>query len=335
MGGAIFNMQGRLTIRDSTLAANKAVGGADNVTDHGKGYGGAVLNMNGSLTAVGSTFADNTAADVAASVYNLVYDGATARTAQTTLRNTIVANGIGPEDLVSSKATYITPPNQGSANADVSRFDLVTSSRAAGAGTITGSPLKADPQLGKLKNNGSPTQTMKPLAGSPVINAGSAFGLTTDQRGFPRPYGFAPPFGFVPPGGPGDGSDIGAFEVQGPVYGARTRVTLALGAKKIPASGPLPVVVTNRNVFEIAGVLSGKTAQSVGTGANRHRIALTPQSFRVAAKGKGTVKLDLPQKLRDLLKKNGKLDLVLTAVALDPARHRRTLTKAVTPKLKQ
>ena len=55
----------------------------------------------------------------------------------------------------------------------------------------------------------------------------------------------------------------------------------------------------------------------------------------VATKAKTTVKLDLPQKLRDKLKKDGKLDLVLTALALDPARHRRTVTQPVMPKLKQ
>jgi hypothetical protein len=77
-------------------------------------------------------------------------------------------------------------------------------------GSITGSPLTADPLLGPLADNGGPTQTMALGAGSPAIDAGSAFGLATDQRGQPRPFVFAAL------AHPGDGSDIGAFELQGP-----------------------------------------------------------------------------------------------------------------------
>jgi hypothetical protein len=207
MGGAIFNMQGRLTISNSTLAQNSAVGGPDNVADPGKGIGGAVFNLSGSFTATGSTFAANTGTFFAAQIYNLVYDGATVRTAQTTLRNTIVAGGSGPPDLASEKTPYNLPAELGSANADVSQFDLVRTMLARTHGTITGSPLTADPQLGPPANNGGPTQTMAPAAGSPVIDAGSAFGLTTDQRGQPRPSDFAAIRNA------GDGSDIGAVEL--------------------------------------------------------------------------------------------------------------------------
>ena len=216
MGGAIFNMQGQLTIQDSTLAGNEAEGGADSVSDPGKGYGGAVFNMSGSFAADDSTFANNTVAgrlataDDGASIYNLVYDDVTARTAQTTLRDTIVANGTGAVDLTNSKTGYISPgPNLGTAASDVSQFDLVRTDDVSG-GSLTGSPLTADPLLGSLRNNGGPTETMAPAPGSPVIDAGSAFGLATDQRGRPRPFVFPA----LPQ--PGDGSDIGAFELQGP-----------------------------------------------------------------------------------------------------------------------
>jgi hypothetical protein len=207
MGGAIFNMQGRLTISDSTLAGNSAVGGLDSVVDHGKGIGGAVFNLSGSFTATGSTFAGNAGSFFAAQIYNLVYDGSTARTAQTTLRDTIVAGGSGPPDLASEKTPYNLPAELGTANADVSQFDLVRTMLARTHGTITGSPLTSDPLLGPLANNGGPTRTMAPGAGSPVIDAGSAFGLSTDQRGQPRPSDF------VTIGNAADGSDIGAVEI--------------------------------------------------------------------------------------------------------------------------
>ncbi len=54
--------------------------------------------------------------------------------------------------------------------------------------------------LSPLGNNGGPTQTMALLKGSRAIGAGIAVaGVTTDQRGIPRPKGRRP--------------DIGAFEI--------------------------------------------------------------------------------------------------------------------------
>src|SRR5262249_48326400 len=80
-----------------------------------------------------------------------------------------------------------------------------------------------DPMLGPLQDNGGPTFTHAPCTGvgvpgasctraSPAIDAGKNFtSFTTDQRG----TGFARTvdLGFPKPTG-GDGTDIGAFEVQ-------------------------------------------------------------------------------------------------------------------------
>jgi hypothetical protein len=68
--------------------------------------------------------------------------------------------------------------------------------------------LGVDPQLGPLASNGGPTQTEAPSASSPVVDKGNAFGLNTDQRGVLRPIDFPA----IP--NAGDGSDIGAVEVQ-------------------------------------------------------------------------------------------------------------------------
>jgi parallel beta-helix repeat protein len=62
-----------------------------------------------------------------------------------------------------------------------------------------------DPMLGPLQDNGGPTQTMAPLAGSPLLDAGNngfTYGQATDQRGLNR---FDPATGLV---------DIGALEAQ-------------------------------------------------------------------------------------------------------------------------
>jgi hypothetical protein len=65
------------------------------------------------------------------------------------------------------------------------------------------SPLH--PLLGPLAQNGGGLPTHAPLPGSPVIDWGNKFGLSTDERGAPRPFGSPAVSG-------GDGSDIGAFE---------------------------------------------------------------------------------------------------------------------------
>jgi Divergent InlB B-repeat domain len=211
MGGAIFNMQGQLTITNSTLVANRAIAGADAVPVHADALGGAVFNLNGSFTAVASTLAANVAATDGGSIYNLVYDAAQARTAQTTLTDTIASGDAAPEDLATFKPAVVSGgTNQGAATVDVSQFDLVRTMVAGGTGTITGSPLTADPLLGPLQDNGGPTQTIAPASDSPTIDAGNSLGLSTDQRGDARPVDFA---GIPNPNG-GDGADIGAVEVQ-------------------------------------------------------------------------------------------------------------------------
>ena len=70
--------------------------------------------------------------------------------------------------------------------------------------TLPPGTLRIDPKLAPfLENNGGPTQTLALQGGSPAIDAGNnSSGLATDQRG----AGFARMSG--------NGTDIGAFEVQ-------------------------------------------------------------------------------------------------------------------------
>ena len=182
---------------------------------------------------------------------------------------------------------------------------------------------------------------MAPAADSPVIDAGSAFGLATDQRGQPRP------FDFPSIANADDGSDIGAIELQAPgaggppgaggsrlAFGARTLVTLRLAAKRIPAKGPLPVIVTNANRFRVTGRLSGQTAKRIVIRAKRRPVALKAKAISVPAAGKRTIKLSLPKPLARLLARTGKLTLRLRARISDPAGHTRTVTKTLTPRAK-
>jgi len=67
-----------------------------------------------------------------------------------------------------------------------------------------------NPLLGSLQMNGGSTPTHALLSGSPAIDRGNSFGVHTDQRGYRRPYNFSS----IPNAHGGDGSDIGAFELQ-------------------------------------------------------------------------------------------------------------------------
>jgi len=81
-----------------------------------------------------------------------------------------------------------------------------------GGGVLTNATdqINTDPLLGPLASNGGPTVTHKLLPGSPAIDQGKSFGLTTDQRGRPRPYDDPS----IANAAGGDGSDIGAYEAQ-------------------------------------------------------------------------------------------------------------------------
>jgi hypothetical protein len=336
MGGAIFNFQGQVTVINSTIAANSARGGApQNLPNPAQGLGGGVFNLNGEFTSIGSTF-DNSATSHATSIYNLDFDHVDTRTAQVTLRDTIVAHGEGgaTEDVVSERNMGVLA---GTADAAVGQRNIVQNFAGVTGGTVSGTALDGDPVLQPLANNGGLTQTMEPAAGSPAIDAGSAFGLTTDQRGLCRPFDDPAVLNFD------DGTDIGAVEVgaqpcptpPGPPapgggasaasFGRNTLITLSLAAGRIGRKGVVPIRVRNRNSFTVKGRLSGK----------RKRAHTKTKRFSVAAGKRKTVKLTLPRSLRRLLISKHRVTLRLSAVVQDPAGHKRTVVKSVKPRLKK
>jgi hypothetical protein len=150
-----------------------------------------------------------------------------AHDASITVANSIFANSVGGIDV--QNVQY-----NGTATIAATGPNIASAAVANTGGTISGPAFTvANPNLGSLANNGGPTPTMAPNAGSPAIDAGSnaaAAGLTTDQRGsgFPRIVNGA--------------VDIGAVEVQLPVVVAPTslptgRVTTAY-SQTISATGP-------------------------------------------------------------------------------------------------
>jgi hypothetical protein len=203
MGGAIFNHQGELTIYNSTLSGNVAQGF--------NGLGGAVFNLNGTVSTDSATIAFNTASTQGGALYNLGYDGATARAAQAVLVNTIASNSTGPgADIASNAPDQLTSgaDNHATAVVDVTRINLVQSELELGRGIIVGPPINLDPALGPLQPNVasasgplafSPPFTHAISKSSPVYNTGST-DLVTDERQVTRPQGAL--------------DDIGAFELE-------------------------------------------------------------------------------------------------------------------------
>jgi uncharacterized repeat protein (TIGR01451 family)/CSLREA domain-containing protein len=164
-GGGIYLYSGALLLDSSTVANNSVTGPAST--------GGGIFSYVG-MDIRHSTISGNSAAGEGGNIY--LYDGQT----PTTLRNTIVANGIAPTD-----------PDIGGDGAATATYSLIETPSAnvtTDATDITG----VDPQLGPLQNNGGPTETMLPALSSPAVNSGDpAFAPppATDQRGQPRVAG--------------------------------------------------------------------------------------------------------------------------------------------------
>jgi hypothetical protein len=344
-GGAIFNFYGSVSVTNSTFTENSAVGGGIfDAPEMGTGMGGAVFNMNGPFQAVNSTFTGNHSSSAGTSIYNLAYDDLANRTAQVTLTNTIVGLGTaGPADLISDESNYqITFQNQGVADAAVGDRNIVRRSEGRDGGSITGTPLTADPLLGPLQDNGGPTRTMAPASGSPALDAGREAGLVVDQRGFPRPSDLPGVANFA------GGTDMGAVEIQAPAppgggnaggnsqaFGADTLVTMR-AARSIGRRGVMPIVVSNANAFAVTGRLSGRSARRLRVGASQRRfVRIRGKSLSLSARGTRVVNLRLPRALRRTLLRRRRVALRLTLSVRDPAGNARTVSRRATPRLRR
>jgi hypothetical protein len=174
-GGGIFN-SGMLTISNSTLSGNTAQDRPGGEAIVYFGYGGGISNS-GTLTLISSTLSGNSASIV----------GGIDNSGSVTVTTSLFAN---------TRGNYVT--DSGAGTLFVSGGHNLFSDMP----TVPLDPTdltNTDPLLGPLADNGGPTSTQALLPGSPAIDAGAPIaGVTTDQRGFPRPQGSAP--------------DIGAFE---------------------------------------------------------------------------------------------------------------------------
>ena len=237
-GGGIYNNGGTLTISASTLSGNSAA------------IGGGIDNFNATLTITNSTLSGNSASGPAGfflggGIANVDNTGsATLTITNSTLSGNSATNGggIGNENNNGSATVEIGNTilnNAGTSGANIANDSGTVSSDGynlssdggvvnLGTGTgdlnATGDQISTDPMLGPLQNNGGPTFTHALLVGSPAIDTGKDLsGTGQDQRGSVRPFDFA----CIPNASGGDGSDIGAYEVQNtaPTISAASGVT--------------------------------------------------------------------------------------------------------------
>lgn len=219
----IYAQSGNLNVTDSTFSGNSGAGTADVIRIASTAGGTATLTMVNS-TISGNTSSYNnagitvqTALDAASvAVANLI--SCTITNNSTTGQHGAIWLQSGPgtnvlnlhNTIVSGNLTGGAPFDiDGAADAS-SSFNLIGTGGGLTNGVNSNIVGVNDPQLLPLADNGGPTLTHKPLDGSPVIDAGINFdGSLTDQRG----VGFARTVDLAPVNA-GDGTDIGAFEVQ-------------------------------------------------------------------------------------------------------------------------
>ncbi|MFZ0826557.1 MAG: fibronectin type III domain-containing protein [Verrucomicrobiia bacterium] len=194
------------TIVNCTIASNSVTGGDYNPT------GAGIQISDGNCILICCTICGNSAGS---SSYGggIAINGITG--AGCTILNTIVSGntdaGHSP-DLDQGYLAQITHFSGG--------FNLIGNDAGAenvswlASDQVGTSAQPIDPYLGPLQDNGGPTPTMAPtVLSSLVIDQGYSFGLTTDQRGRPRPF-FLQAYPILSKFHGGDGSDIGAVELS-------------------------------------------------------------------------------------------------------------------------
>jgi large repetitive protein len=190
---------GEATISNSTISGNAV--DASGAATQLRAQGGGIQTFNATLTS--STLARNSATSgglaLGANIHSLL---------TTTVTSTLLAEPLGGADNCSGGLA----PGSEEFTSGGYNLDEDGSCELGKASDLVGVIAGLDPVL---RDNGGPTPTHALPEGSPAIDRGNSFGSSVDQRGLPRPSDFAS----ISNTEGGDGSDIGAFELQAPPPG--------------------------------------------------------------------------------------------------------------------
>jgi len=193
-GGLLAGTEAAIT--RSTISGNAVV--AEGAAPQIRAQGGGIQTYEATIAA--STLAGNSATSaglaLGANLHSVL---------STSVRGTLVADPLGGAGSCSGGG----PPGSEQIFSEGFNLDEDGSCEFGESSDLVGVAAGLDPVL---RDNGGPTPTHALLAGSIAIDRGNSFGDTTDQRGLPRPSDFPD----VSNKEGGDGSDIGAFELQVP-----------------------------------------------------------------------------------------------------------------------
>jgi hypothetical protein len=240
----------RVTVTNNSLASTPGPSGGS--IDRG---GGLALNNGGTVNIISSTIVENS--------------GATGSGGGNLELNT---NNTAPNPNVQN--TIIADPNSGNLNCRNENGSINSLGHNISSDGIplpgencnfnqSTDQINTEPDLEPLGDNGGPTETMALPSTSPAIDQGTAAGDTVDQRGYVRPR----LIDALTPSG--DGSDVGAFELQ---TTTPSPTSLDFGQQPAGTTGaPLTVTLTNEfgsDVVVGTPTIGGTDADSFEIGAD-------------------------------------------------------------------
>jgi len=268
-GGGIDN-SGTLSVTNACFLGNSATSlfGTGGVPTADYGYGGGIDNS-GALSVANATFIGNSATGVDGSFGGGIADSGAASISYVTADDNSAATGggvaitPGAQPVVDSIDSIYQNTQGGNVAVAAGSFRSLGHNLFSDDPAVSLSPtdlVNTDPLLGPLSiNNGGNTETQALLPGSPAINAGiSVAGITTDQRGAPRPLTGA--------------TDIGAFQVQPPL----TVVSLR-------RSGTERLVLTFNLPLDASPAESLANYRLVQAGGNERVISIRSAQYDVAS----------------------------------------------------
>jgi len=278
-----------LTILNSTLSGNTATGG-----DTPGGIGGAVASYvygNNTVVIRISTITGNTAAGGGGAIDSYVPAGKTGKTNITVQNSTVVNNSAtaggaifsanGTDNINVESSIFKNSASSAGPDFDVlfttvnAKTSLIFNNTGASfnADAFTNANFGVDAKLGSLANNGGPTQTYLPQAGSPAIDNGSNPALlATDQRG----PGFLRTF-------PTNATDIGSVEIQ--PFGLPTASISSLPNVLVPPGGTTYTLKVSYQDDTAIKVSSLNTGDVTVTGPNGFSVNPTFVSVDVNSDG--------------------------------------------------
>ncbi len=265
---AVLN-NGELTLLNSTVSYNSYEG----ITNFG-----TLTVTNSTVSGNGGTGIQNGSGTAMITAGTIVYNagGIEATGGTVTVRNTIAAGTtvINGRDVDENLSGLIISGGYNLIGADPGLF----TSLGDQTGTFI-TPL--DPLLDPLADYGGMTATHRLRTNSPAIDKGYSFGLTDDQRGYLRPFDKAN-YGNATGG---DGSDIGAYELQFAVFvtgGVYTPLGVPIKNTRVllrGANGFRRAVRTDRfGIYRFNNVARNRTYQ---VSVTHRQFEFTPQIIMV------------------------------------------------------